>query len=110
MEIKNQSNIRQLLSDTMIPKMVKIRQHFDTDSIKDVASVIRDKLNDEEISSRIKPGMRIVLTGSSRQISNMNVILREIVSFCKGKGRNSVYYSGNGEPWRFRSWRPENNS
>ncbi len=37
--------------------------------------------------------MRVVLTGSSRKIANMNVVLREVAAFVKEQGANPEYYS-----------------
>lgn len=83
MEIKKQDNIRKLLADIPLPRMVKVRQHFERDEIEDVAGTLRGKLAREEIAGRIRPGMRIVLTGSGREITNMNVVLRELASFIR---------------------------
>ncbi len=86
MKIKEQSAIRELLSAVELPKMSTVRQNFDPAHIEDVAAYLRTKLDDEAFRRRIKPGMRVVLTGSSRQIANANVILRELASFVKAQG------------------------
>jgi hypothetical protein len=86
MEIKPQDNIRMLLRDTKIPKIAKVRQHFVTDTIEDVEQAIKLKLREQDLAQRIKPGMRVVLTGSSREIANMNIIMREIAAFVKECG------------------------
>lgn len=86
MEIKEQSGLREVLSGTPIPKMCKVRQIFQSDGIADVPSYLREKLDNPDLRSRIKPGMRVVMTGSSRQIANMPVILRELASFVKEQG------------------------
>ena len=86
MEIKEQSGLRKVLSDTPIPRMFQVRQLFRRDGIRDVAACLRTKLDNPALQTRIRPGMRVVLTGSSRQIANMPVILREIASFVKEQG------------------------
>ena len=86
MEIKEQSGLRKVLSDTPIPRMFQVRQLFRRDGIRDVAACLRTKLDNPALQARIRPGMRVVLTGSSRQIANMPVILREIASFVKEQG------------------------
>lgn len=83
MEIKEQSGLRSILSSTPIPKMCTVRQIFKCDGIEDVPAYLWEKLENPELRSRIKPGMRVVLTGSSRQIANMPVILRELATFVK---------------------------
>ena len=86
MEIKEQSGLRQVLAGTPIPKMCRVRQIFKRDGIEDVPAHLWKKLDNPELRSRIKPGMRVVLTGSSRQIANMPVILRELATFVKEQG------------------------
>ena len=86
MEIKEQSGLRQVLAGTPIPKMCRVRQIFKRDEIEDIPTYLREKLDNPELRSRIKPGMRVVLTGSSRQIANMPVILRELATFVKEQG------------------------
>lgn len=66
--------------------MVKVRQIFDRPVLKDVEGEVRRQLSQEKISSAIKPGMRIAISAGSRGITNIALILRAIVSFCKEKG------------------------
>ncbi len=86
MEIRRQDNIRDLLADITLPRMVKIRQRFERSVIRDVAGTLRQKLDSAGIAPRIRPGMSVVLTGSGREIANMNVILRETASFIRDQG------------------------
>ncbi len=86
MEIKEQSGIREVLKDVPIPRMCQVRQKFVRDGIEDVAAVLREKLRDERLKGRIRPGMRVVMTGSSRQIANMPLILKELAAFVREQG------------------------
>lgn len=86
MEIKEQSGLRAVLSDTKLPRMCRIRQKFVRDGIEDVAGHLREKLNSPVFRDRIQSGMTVVLTGSSRQIRNMPLILRELVHFVEARG------------------------
>lgn len=90
MEIKEQSGLRAVLENTPLPKVCLVRQVFQRDGIPDVVSCLREKLDRQDLKERIKPGMRVVLTGSSRQIHHMPEILREVASFVRAQG---------GEPW-----------
>ena len=80
------SNIEKLLKRTTIPKMFKVKQHFSNEKIVDVAAETRKQLEEAELKHLIKEGMTIAITGSSRGIANMNVILREVVGFLKENG------------------------
>ena len=86
MEIKEQSGLRAVLQDVKLPDMYLIRQHFERDGIPDIPAYLHEKLNRGDLKSRIRPGMKVVLTGSSRQIANMPVILRELARFVKDQG------------------------
>ena len=86
MEIREQSGIRALLKDVPIPNMCQVRQKFAMDGIPDVAQTLRQKLDNAALKGRIRPGMRVVMTGSSRQISNMPLILRELADYVRQQG------------------------
>ncbi len=86
MQIKDQSGLRAVLESVSLPNMCLVRQRFERDSIADVPAVLREKLAASGLMERIGPGMRVVLTGSSRQIANMPVILRELASAVKARG------------------------
>lgn len=81
MEIKDQSGLRAVLADIPVPRMALIRQIFPDDGIKNIGEVLRRKLEQPALRNRVKPGMRVVLTGSSRRIANMPAILRELAAF-----------------------------
>ncbi|MCR5346720.1 MAG: DUF362 domain-containing protein [Fretibacterium sp.] len=86
MEIQEQSGLRRVLRDIHLPRVSLARQHFPRDEIGDVPALLREKLDREDLKSRIRPGMKVVLTGSSRQVANMPAVLRELASFVKGMG------------------------
>lgn len=80
------SVIEKILQNTKIPPMFKIRQHFADERIEDVAKETRERLKAAGVAKLVKPGMSICLTGSSRGIANMNVVLRETAGFLKELG------------------------
>lgn len=86
MEIRQQDNIRALLKDIVIPPMARARQRFDDSAIADVAAVTAAKLREQGLESRIRAGMCVALTGSSRYIADAAIVLRETASFVKGLG------------------------
>jgi len=78
--------IKDLLEPVKIPKMVKIKQKFLRPIVTDAAEETRMKLSRPEIISTIKPGMTVALTGGSRGISNIAVIIKEVAEFLKAHG------------------------
>ncbi len=86
MIVEEQSEIRKILAGTKIPKFAMVRQNFPDDAIPDVAAYLNEKISDPEIAQRIQPGMTVAMTGSSREIANMPLILRELARFVKARG------------------------
>ncbi len=86
MEIREQSGLRAILETTPLPRVSRVRQIFPRDEIRDIPSLLQEKLRSSGLAERIRPGMRVVLTGSSRQIDSMPVILRELASFVRAQG------------------------
>lgn len=80
--------VAEIVSDTYIPKMFKVRQKFNRDHInkEDIPEIISKLLNDEKFASRVRPGMRIAITAGSRGIANVALITKSIVDFVKSRG------------------------
>ena len=86
MKIKEQSGLRAVLEGTPIPRMALVRQIFERDGIEDPAGLLKEKLSDERIRDRVRPGMRVAITGSSGQIRNMPLILRTLAEWVRSRG------------------------
>lgn len=80
------SKIEPLLQNVKLPRMFRVTQSFPRERIEDVAEETRRQLLNAKVKSEIRPGMTVAVTGSSRGIANMNVILREVVAFLKEAG------------------------
>ncbi len=75
-----------LLKNIRIPKMVKVRQHFPSSSVRDVVRTLQDELKQREVIERIKRGDRVAIAVGSRGIANLVVIVREMVAAVKERG------------------------
>ena len=80
--------ITNLIKDTPIPKMVKVRQNFDKTCIpeSDIPGIITRELDRPEIGGKIQPGQKIAITCGSRGINHNALMARAIVNFVKSKG------------------------
>ena len=80
--------ITDLIKNTPIPKMVKIREVFDSSHIEeaDIPGVIIRELDRPEIGGKILPGQKIAITCGSRGINHNALMARTIVDFVKSKG------------------------
>jgi hypothetical protein len=68
------------------PAMARIKQHFDTHSIQDIPATVRSELAKINLRDVIAPGDIVAITGGSRGIANIAIILAEVVNELKKIG------------------------
>ena len=78
--------LEDLTSMIELPRMVKVRQHFDRPMIEDLTGEIRKQVEASGVLERVKPGYRVALTAGSRQVNNFPVILKEVIEIFKEHG------------------------
>ncbi|MBU2703413.1 hypothetical protein Ga0466249_004558 [Sporomusaceae bacterium BoRhaA] len=90
--------IEQLCSDVEIPKMVRVKQHFDPSHIppENIPEVINKELARDSISSQFKSGKSIAITCGSRGVANIAIILKAIVDYAKSKGAKPFIFPAMG--------------
>jgi len=69
-----------------LPKIVKIRQKFNTSRIEDIPAEVRKQLEAINIEDMAKPGMRIAVTAGSRGIANIALIIKTVCDILKEHG------------------------
>jgi hypothetical protein len=80
--------VSQLCGEVKLPKMLKVRQHFDPSSIEkeNIPKAVFNELAKPTIADTVKPGKRIAITCGSRGVDNIAVITKSIADFVKSKG------------------------
>jgi len=68
----------ELIGQTPLPKMCRVRQNFDKEHIEDISAEIEQQLEKKEIRELIRPGMRIALTAGSRGIHRYAEIIKAV--------------------------------
>ena len=68
------------------PRVVKVRRSFPRPRVEDVEATVREEFGKEEISSRVRPGMRVALTAGSRGLAKIDDVLRSLVRALKERG------------------------
>jgi hypothetical protein len=87
------SAIEKILNHIQLPRMVRVKQHFNKDAISDIPAAIRTELERQALlGQRIKPGSRVAISAGSRGIANLHVILKTLVEWVRNCG---------GEPFLF---------
>lgn len=79
-------SVNEMLQHIPIPKMVAVRQKFDSDQITDIPAAVFREMDREDVRAKVSPGMRIAITAGSRGIDNLALVIREVVSFLKSLG------------------------
>lgn len=59
--------------------MIKIKQKFNNNKIKDIPDYIREEFNKSDLQDRVKQGNKIGITVGSRGISNMSTIVKILI-------------------------------
>jgi hypothetical protein len=78
--------LQDLLKDIPLPKMVKVKQHFDDTKIENVTEVVTEKLKRDAIQQKVKPGMEIAIAVGSRGMDRLVEITAATVQFLKELG------------------------
>lgn len=75
-----------MVKDVKLPEMIEVHQSFPRPRIENVEQAVRNALDRDEICKAIRPGMTVGITGGSRGVCNISLIIRTLVSFCKERG------------------------
>ena len=63
------SQINKILDNIKLPQIMKVSQIFDDTKLENVEKYLNQKLIDKNIKDKIKPGMKIAITGGSRGLA-----------------------------------------
>jgi len=80
--------ITDLVKDTYVPRMFRVRQRFPRPVIDpgEIPDIIRGLLSQEKFAGRVRPGMRIAITAGSRGIANVALTTKCIADFVRARG------------------------
>ena len=62
-----------------LPKVVRVQQNFDATHITDIPKMVSEQIGKLGLQSRLKPGQTVAITGGSRGVANIAVIIRSVV-------------------------------
>ena len=72
------------LSQLRLPRMIRVRQRFDSPVVADVDAAVRTAV----AAIQVPPGTRVALAVGSRGIAQLTAVVRALVSVLKEKGAN----------------------
>jgi hypothetical protein len=68
------------------PQVFRLRQKFDSPRVADIPSAVHNQLARMDLGRNVRPGQSVAVTGGSRGVANVAIILRAIVDYLKGLG------------------------
>ena len=74
------------MSASTYPQFFRVRQTFERPRVEDVASEVARQLAALKLEQQIRPGQTVAITGGSRGIANIAVIIKAIASYLKQLG------------------------
>lgn len=75
-----------MVEDIHLPDMIEVHQKFSGPRTADVEQAVKVELHRKGADQVIKPGMSVAITGGSRGICKIPVILKAVVAFCREQG------------------------
>ena len=80
--------VAQLAGVVGLPKMARVRQIFDKESIpaRDIPALVQSELSRADIRERIAPGMHVGIACGSRGLANLQAVMRAIVDYVAACG------------------------
>jgi hypothetical protein len=78
------------------PDMIRLRQTFDRTVVTDIPGAVLAELKKLSLEQRVKPGQRVALTGGSRGVANIALILKTVVDYLKSLGARPFIFPAMG--------------
>ncbi|NEU31980.1 DUF2088 domain-containing protein [bacterium LRH843] len=69
-----------------LPKMIKVKQHFQDDRIEKIEEAVWGQLEKEEIRNQFKKGHKIAVTVGSRGVADIDLITKAVIDKLKEYG------------------------
>ncbi|MFV0478595.1 MAG: lactate racemase domain-containing protein [Parahaliea sp.] len=82
--------------DVEMPRMVRVRQKFETPQLEDPVAELRQQFRQDWIAERVKPGMRIAVGCGSRGIANVAACARVVIDELKALGAEPFIFPAMG--------------
>ncbi len=78
-------DISHLYRDVILPPMARVRRRFEVETIADVCGTIRQSMGASRISERLPAGASVAIGVGSRGITNLPLIVAEVVGWFRDK-------------------------
>jgi len=82
--------------DVELPRMVRVRQKFESVEVDDVAGAVIEQFKDPALRATIKPGMKVAVGCGSRGIANVAECARTVIDQLKALGAEPFIFPAMG--------------
>lgn len=88
----------QLLEETKVPGMVKVKYDIERGTVTGdrIPGIIRESLESQHLLERIEAGKTVALTCGSREICNIDIVIRSVIELVKEKGADPFIFPAMG--------------
>lgn len=76
--------------------MLTVKQHMPRPRVENVDQAVREAIEEANVLDRIKPGMRVAITGGSRGINNMVQVYKTLVQLVRSLGAEPFIFPAMG--------------
>lgn len=90
------SAIEDILAKNTIPRMLTVKQHMPRPRVENVDQAVREAIEEANVLDRIKPGMRVAITGGSRGINNMVQVYKTLMQLVRSLGAEPFIFPAMG--------------
>ncbi len=88
--------VDEILKSTVLPRMVRARQAFPADEVRDVAGTLREELRKPAIAGKIRGKRRIAMAVGSRGVAEIPLIVRVVAEELRKLGAEPFIVPGMG--------------
>ncbi|RMG37416.1 MAG: DUF2088 domain-containing protein [Planctomycetota bacterium] len=74
------------MTEGLLPRMLRVRQHFERPVVRDVAAEVHTQLRRLNLHERVHPGQSVAITAGSRGIANIAQIIKAAVEHFRELG------------------------
>jgi len=82
--------------DIPLPRMVHVRQKFETPRVADIAGTVAGQFQRPEVRAKVKPGMTIAVGCGSRGIANIADCVKQVIAELKALGAKPFIFPAMG--------------
>jgi len=68
------------------PRIFRVRQTFESQIVADIPATVEAELKSLNLAAKVKPGQTVAITGGSRGVNNIAIILKAVVDHAKKLG------------------------